>query len=315
MPTITFIDAFRKSVEVIEETNSFLRAVCPLCKGTSLKMNLSESHEYYGAYKCWSNNCPNEELRLALDLPKSTISNNDPFRPSNVFGKSSVFAPSKLLRSATTYYPDSFAGKEFLTLRNYVPTPKVKIVSGNSLFEKSMYQYSPYLRVLRIDKQGSEKKIYIQNWTPEDGWIPGTGDHIWPVFGMNQVLLSSNNYITSDSVVFVEGEKCAEYLRSKGCAAFTFMSGAFYGDLMFKSILVFRYFFPRISNIIFIKDCDQAGTLKETYVREGFSKQGLGYASLNLEDVFPDLELKDSKKDVVDLPWKPIREAIRGFQS
>ena len=301
-----FLDSFRHAAEVLEETSSFLRCRCPICGGESLKMNINPKHVRYQAYMCWSNKCSTEEIRTTLGIEKTKYIYS-PFRQQNNI---KVFTP----KEKPAYFEDNFEGSSFLRIRDYKPASSVRVKTGRTYSTKTVYSYNPYLRVLRLDKVNQDKRIYIQNWDYDRGWLSGTGDRIWPVYNSKGVILSAVNMSTADSVVFVEGEKCADYLRARGCAAFTFMASAFFGANMLNSLVVFKYFFPTIKNVLFIPDIDDAGLIKEGYVREGINKSGLGYTNLDLQKVFPYKDLKGTGADVCDLPWEPIKNAIKEKQ-
>jgi len=309
---MSFIDSFRSKADVLEETSSFIRCTCPVCNDSSLKMNTTQGSNYYGAYRCWTNNCSNSEIRNRLGLIRDN--QNDPFRPSLVFSSPKIIKP---IDEDTINYPDSFEGKTFLKLSDYKPAKKTIIKSGKVVQTKTVYTYSPYLRVLRLDKVGEKKKVYIQNWDVDRGWLSGTGDRVWPCYGQMSVLESCNNWLEADSVFFVEGEKCCEFLRRRGYAAFTFMAGGFHGEPLKNALTIFRYFFPHIKNILYVCDSDTAGVLKEKYIRSGVANK-LGYSSIYLPDILgKDLEgtgfdLADMNKEQLQIFSKEVKRHVNG---
>jgi hypothetical protein len=292
---MAFIDNLLDSVEVVERRNSYLKAVCPTCKNESLKINISPSSVGYGAYKCWSAGCDPADIRKALNL--NYVESTLDLSPSSIFKKSDIFRPSKSLKVDLVNNPNNFNGSQLgLIDPSLYQYRQTKVVLGSQVIKRTVYSYNPYLRILRIDRSPTKKDIYIQSWDSDAGWIAGTGDKIWPTFGINQKLL---NHKEADSVVFVEGEKAAHFLQKQGIATFTFASHCFYGSPKDSAVTIFRYFFPQIRNIIYIPDLDEAGSSKEAQVRDAFQKVGMGYSDLRLDQLFgfdP-----NSSMDVADL--------------
>ena len=284
---MSLVTQFLSTATILQQSDTYASAECPVCKGTSLKMNIAKESEWYGAYKCWSNNCPTRDIREALGI-KAAPKVKSPFDKSDVFSPSQAFTSTyPLIKSAPP--PNNFLGTNFLRLEGYQGNhKKTHLRTGGRVSTKTTYQYTPYLRVSRIDIPGQEKQIYIQSWDgPENGWLPGKGDKPWPLYGNSlEVISKCVNLRLADSVIIVEGEKACEWLRARGYAAFTFPAFAFHGSKAFSALLGFKHRFPNISNVLYIPDCDHAGALKEKYVRETCSDALLRFRDYRLDSLF-----------------------------
>jgi hypothetical protein len=290
---VDFVDEFISKVEIVElREGVWVKAICPVCHTNSLKMNLNAHTGQRGKYKCWEKNCSCEDIRKELGIQKRT---RDVFSPSDIFKKTdrSQYGSRIVLDKP----PQPFTGKELRRCKPGSEPLSIKLLQGSSQTRKTFYLYNQYLRVLRFDHPNQPKKVYIQNWDSGEGWVPGVGDRIWPVFCPDVEIL---NPTTADTVIFVEGEKAAWWLTRKGIVAHSLASHCYYGSARDSALTVFRYHNPEIKNVFYIADCDEAGRAKETIFKQGMGLADLGYQALSLNSIFPELG-EFSKKDVADL--------------
>jgi hypothetical protein len=63
-PTFNILDHI-ENLQIVKTTTTEYICICPICGDDNLKINLGR-HDRHGAYKCWSNQCPSEEIRNAI---------------------------------------------------------------------------------------------------------------------------------------------------------------------------------------------------------------------------------------------------------
>lgn len=311
---MTIADLILEKAPLIEKTNTFARVQCPVCKGSSLKINLSEGHSSYGAYRCWGNYCSPAKIRSELGIlgeqkQFDSFSRPSPFARSNAFRQ-------KTLISETSTIENSFAGTSFVKLTGY-PVNRLSVslrVGGKSL-KKTTFLYTPYCRVTRLDRGEGDKQVFLQHWVDaETGWLAGTGDYLWPVYGStNQFRTYCQNLNTADAAIFVEGEKAAEWLRAYGYAAFTLPVFAFQGDPAKAALEIFKIFFPQVKNILYIPDEDAPGLSKEKCIRLNCDQAGLRYRDFRLNTLFKDCA--GTGFDVADLAGDQVQMFFEKVES
>ena len=191
-----YLDQF----SVIKTTRTNIICKCPVCLDDNLKINKNN-----GAYKCWSQYCDPKEIRGKLNL-------------SSVFGRKhkviSPFARVKHLKALEVDLPSEIQIQRAeklsvakATAYNYLGYPALLTV----------YKYSPNQEVMRIEYKEAEKRIkkFFFKVTKSDGteeFIKGSEP--WQWYGEEDLQPQSGN-----AVIVVEGEKCADYLRSRNFVA------------------------------------------------------------------------------------------------
>jgi Protein of unknown function (DUF3987) len=63
-PTFNILD-HKDALKVVRETTTELHCICPICDDDNLKINVGR-YGKHGAYKCWSNQCPSEDIRNVI---------------------------------------------------------------------------------------------------------------------------------------------------------------------------------------------------------------------------------------------------------
>jgi putative DNA primase/helicase len=229
-------------LQIVRETPTHLTCVCPVCGDVNFK--IKKTGKAKGAYKCWSNECLPSEVKDRLGF--KSIYHSKPKRPPlRIIPQEIPFRGTTLALTDSVNYPTIY--------------PKIKKFSGGSVAEERLYPYSSTQRVLRIDNITTQTKyVYIQYQDEDFTWVSGSGSSRWPVY-THGIDMTNTEY---DTVVFVEGEKTAEFCKERGLAAFTLMSSCFHGEELDKTLMFFFLRNPHIQNIIFIPDEDEPGFTK-----------------------------------------------------
>lgn len=247
-------------LEVVTEKSSFIKCVCPVCSQPSLKISLS-SHAY-GAYRCYDNECSTEDIRSAIGLVKTKNYYLSPYKPDL---KLSVYDSKKLVQDIEKAKPLELEQdwKNYDVIKvpeNYQPLEsRTKSFFDGSKKKITIYPYSDVTRVYRLDYEnsGNKKEVYLQYMDLKTGnWELGLGDYLWPVY-------SRGLEFDGDTLLVVEGEKTAEYVKSElGVAAVTLATPYFQMEKMKKALYVFFRKNPTIQNLIYVPDHDDPGWLK-----------------------------------------------------
>jgi len=267
---------YLEKMEIVRETPTHLTCVCPVCGDDNLK--IKKTSPYKHAYKCWSNYCSNEDIKKALGvrnlIPSTTKRVLPRIKPPQV----------------------TFNGKDIVVINNYQPLPKkIKKFGGGYTVEEIIYPYSQTQRVLRIDNITTKTKyIYIQYLDEDFTWLSGAGSSFWFVYdyGIGEALANTQ----FDTVLFVEGEKTAEFCKERGLAAITVMSGNFH-DSLNKTVMLFKATYPHIRNVIYVPDADEPGLKKAQHVQECCWFNNIGCKIIGMSSVvaepFEGMDLAD----------------------
>ena len=264
------------SLNILKETSTHLTCYCPVCGDDNFKINTIGKHK--GAYKCWSSNCNSREIRESLGYKDSS------FRMPKI--ETIKFKPQEV----------AFNGTSLFTVSDYSPIePSVRSYIGDYITETREYPYSSTQRVLRIDNVTNKTKyVYIQYLNHDFAWVEGSGPHFWPVYSRGL-----NLHQDSDTLLFVEGEKAAEFCKERGLAAITVCASNFYSKLS-RNLLSLIAEYPNIKNILYVPDHDKAGYSKAKSVQNNCWIVGLGCKILPMTDivtdVFDGMDLADCTK-------------------
>lgn len=143
----------------------------------------------------------------------------------------------------------------------------------------TIYPYSDAQRVYRLDGANG-KEIYLQHRNREQIWEAGIGDASWPLYTRG---LSKD--IAGDTVLFAEGEKVVEHLKSQGFACVTAASHCFNQDSLYKSIYLFSRTFRQIKHAIIIPDDDTPGLHKAEIVSLVMSHFNVGNKIVSMQEI------------------------------
>ena len=273
-------------LEVIKETETHLTCVCPICGDDNFK--IKKTGKYKGAYKCWSNECSSEQIREKLGFT-SIYNYSQPKRP--------------IIR--VTPKETSFTGTSLALVKDYSPIqPKIKKFSGGAVAQERIYPYSADQRVLRIDNVTSGNKfIYIQYENDSFDWVSGAGDKSWPVYtrGLEEILKNPNY----DTLLFVEGEKTAEFCKENGVAALTLMSSCFHGSELDKTLMLFFLRHPHITNVVFVPDEDKPGFKKAENFQISCWRHSVGCKVIKMSEI---VASPDEGMDLADLSQEEFKK-------
>lgn len=267
-------------LEVVEEKPTYIICKCPNCSTDKLK--ISKRSQCLGAYKCWSG-CSTEEVRSAMSLNKSKNAHLSPYR--KVVTRS-VYSTNLKIEQASQVNFDLNTSELIKVPKNYAPIEQTikKFVSSQKTV--TIYPYSDHQRVYRLDSS-SGKEIYLQHKSHEDVWEAGTGDKDWPVYvrGLDFTL-------PGNTVLFVEGEKVAEYVKSElGLAAITVASHVFSKEFLYRT---FYLFFKKVNkklNVVIVPDDDTPGYKKASLVSQMLNYLKIPNNTVSISDVASSLNL------------------------
>jgi hypothetical protein len=79
-----------------------------------------------------------------------------------------------------------------------------------------------------------------------------------------------------DTVLWVEGEKTAEFVKAQGLAAITSSTLTYNPERLPTAVILFKKQFPYITNCIIIPDCDSPGWSKANLTQEALGEHGIG---------------------------------------
>jgi hypothetical protein len=267
-------------LEVIEEKSTYIICKCPNCAADRLK--ISKRPQCLGAYKCWSG-CSTEEVKTAMNLGKDKNYYLSPYR--KIASRSAYSTNLKIEQAKQVNFtpnisqvikvPENFSKLE-QTVKRFISSQKTITI----------YPYSDHQRVYRLDST-SGKEIYLQHKTHEDVWEAGTGDKDWPVYarGLDFAL-------DGDTVLFVEGEKVAEFVKAElGLAAITVASHVFSKEFLYRSFYLFFKKAPKKLNVLIVPDDDAPGYKKATLVSQMLNYLKIPNYVTNLVDIASTLNL------------------------
>lgn len=244
-------------LDVIEEKPTYIICKCPNCAADRLK--ISKRPQCLGAYKCWTG-CSTEEVRSAMNLNKTKNAYLSPYR--KVITRS-VYSANLKIEQASQVRFELNTDEIIKVPENYTPIEQTVKKFISSQKTATIYPYSEHQRVYRLDSS-SGKEIYLQHKSHEDVWEAGTGDKDWPVYvrGLDFTL-------PGNTILFVEGEKVAEYVKSElGLAAVTVASHVFSKEFLYRT---FYLFFKKVNkklNVVIVPDDDAPGYKKATLVNQ-----------------------------------------------
>lgn len=250
-------------LDFLRETNTQLTCACPAC---GAKLQISKRK---GAYFCVAG-CSSHDVRSSMGLPFST----------DFSRRNSYFIPPKPIP---------------LPRRINLHRCNVKYELQTSTFFhrgeqteafKTIYEYSPIHRVIRVDFAESGDKSFYFMVCKNGQWTVQFEDD-FPLLHQN-LITEKDKFIT-----LVEGEKCSVKLVEHGLLAVTPAPFAWSEE---KLQLLFKGIYYDIEGILCIPDNDEVGLKKAVRVQNAAWRCGLPCRILNLEDYYV-----KSGDDVVDL--------------
>ncbi|MCT7981544.1 AAA family ATPase [Laspinema olomoucense] len=212
--------------------------ICPVCGGN----DLSVSSKNGIIFTCYTNDCSRAEIIKAI-APEKYGKKDPDYTPTKA--RRSISKPTK---------PAPLPESGTLATLPKIPLKSLrKQVPGGYL---TTYQYSETHWVERTDYDDGRKKLFIPHHTDSNGnTIPKKGDDSWPAYKEGEAIA----YGQGKWVLWVEGEKCTDAVRSLGFVGITFTGGAKATEQ--ESALI-RLKNAGIAGIAIIPDNDDAGTKK-----------------------------------------------------
>lgn len=266
------LDNTKDRLSKVQESSSVFIAVCPVCKGNKLKINL-----HTGAYSCYSNYCFSKDTynykynKYLLYKQLEVDSNNiDRFKYTSTVKE---YIEPKLITNE-------------LKLATVIKQPKY--TKQNNI---TTYYYDNYHRVIRTDLDN--KKTFLPQYydLEQYQWINGK-DGLWKAFKPIKYSLGT--------ILALEGEGNVLACCSLGIASFTFRT---YTpdeiDYALKDV--------KCNNVITIADNDLIGIKKAKLVQERCWKLSIACDVIETKELwlFADIT-KDciggsDLKDIIDL--------------
>lgn len=252
---------YADQLEFVKETNTQLTCRCPVCF-SKLQINKRNS-----AYMCVSD-CDPKDIRRNMDIPTSVH-----YQPRIYVPPKPIILPRKIdLHTCDIVYnleTQSFFHKRI-----------------NKQAHKTVYQYSDIYRIVRLDIEDDNEKMFYPNKLVDGKWdIIADENH--PFFNEDKIK-QKNKFIT-----LVEGEKCAVALSEQGILAITPPPFGWSEDRLQKA---FERIFYDVDGVLVIPDNDAVGLTKAVRVQNACWRTGLPCRILNLEDYY-----RVEKEDVADL--------------
>lgn len=249
-------------LEFLRETNTQITCACPSC---GAKLQISKRK---GAYFCVAG-CESHDVRNAMDLPFSNHSR----RNTLFIAPKPIPLPRRinLHRVSINYTLETSTFFHRKTQQNA---------------QKTIYEYSPNHRVIRVDFAESGDKSFYFMVRKNDEWTVQFEDD-FPLLHQN-LIIEKNKFIT-----LVEGEKCAVELVRHGLLAVTPAPFAWSEERLQRH---FNDVYYDVEGILCIPDNDEIGLKKAVRVQSAAWRCGLPCRILNLEEYYV-----QSGDDVVDL--------------
>lgn len=265
-------------LEVVRETASSIRAICPVCGGNNLEIQKTGNKS--GRYACYSGGCTTEQIRNTIAPLKKDDGRGSGRREKRLRIVDERIIPVELPQNI-----------EIIPVPGL--TPISSITKGNK--QETIYHYSDSQWVLRsdfYDENGTRTHKTTKPWHIEDGKnINSKGDRQWPVYRLSEIQeLGRDKWVCG-----FEGEKCVESARSMGILSTTWMGSAWNIDDLsngMNSLLD-----AGVKGLIYFPDNDEPGLKKAALVGKAAAKQGICILIVHLWDIW---EQCYPKSDIAD---------------
>lgn len=253
----------------IEKHPTWILATCPICKG-KLKINTTTSK--YGAYCCYTNSChslhPNPIRNLFYK--RTSFNQKSPFHSST---------PIKRLVDLVKPININTEPTSFLTKEKF--TPPVQVREEGKTF--TYFDYEDF-QVVRLDRKlsdGSRKKYLYPEYVDKDTEevVQGTPETF------TKLPVYKSQYV-QESILFLEGEKCATIGQKLGLASITFPTFVFSDRYLDR--FIYKLTSLGVKNVLFLIDNDQVGVNKGVEVCKYFWKYRIPANYFNLTNIFTD---------------------------
>jgi len=257
---------YADQLEFVKETNTQLTCRCPVCFS---KLQISKRNS---AYFCVSD-CDPVDIRRNMDLPTTNR-----YQPKIYVPPKSIPLPRKIdLHTCDIVY--NLETQSFFH-------PRLQKQA-----HKTIYQYGEIYRIVRLDIEDDDEKMFYPNKLVDGKWgVEACDKH--PFFNENAIT-QKNKFVT-----LVEGEKCAVALSEQGILAITPPPFGWSED---RLKVAFDRIYYDIEGVLVIPDNDAVGLTKAVRVQNACWRSGLPCRILNLEDYY-----RVEKEDIADLIQRGI---------
>jgi len=256
------LELFDKHLELVQEHDTWLEYICPICKHSGLKIKKENSH--YKNFKC---NCDTRKISSYILSKSGEKIERKPREPP-------VFVPEipNVLGVKLSLIENSLS----LSVLESEYNPQAKIY----------YPYSETQRTIRINKiKSTGKKIIFPQVLSTGGWVNGIGDNLFPIytdrFNVKRiqdefVLREKRQCLIGELIIVVEGEKCVQYLQSQGIEAMSFLNVYTASMEKLKLVLgVSESLIPNLKQVLYIPDLDIPGLKKAVTIQQAFWSLGV----------------------------------------
>lgn len=265
-------------LEVVRETASTIRAICPVCGGNNLEIQKTGNKS--GRYACYSGGCTTEQIRNTIAPLKKDDGRGSGRREKRLRIVDERIIPVELPQDI-----------EIIPVPGLAPISSV--TKGNK--KETIYHYSDSQWVLRsdfYDENGVRTHKTTKPWHIEDGKnINSKGDRQWTVYRLSEIQeLGRDKWVCG-----FEGEKCVESARSMGILSTTWMGSAWNIDDLsngMNSLLD-----AGVKGLIYFPDNDDPGLKKAALIKKAAAKQGICTLIVHLWDIW---EQCPEKSDIAD---------------
>ena len=266
-----------EKLEVVRESTSTIRAICPVCGGNNLEIQKTGNKS--GRYACYSGGCSTEQIRNTI-APLINDGRGSGRREKRLKIVDERIIPVELPQNI-----------EIIPVPGLTPISSVN--KGNK--QETIYHYSDYQWVLRsdfYDENGTRTHKTTKPLHIEDGKnINSKGDRKWPIYHLSEIQeLGHDKWIMG-----FEGEKCVESARTMGMLSTTWMGSAWGMDDLcdgMRSLLD-----AGVKGFIYFPDNDEPGLKKAALIRKAAAKTGIPALIVHLWDIW---EQCPEKADIAD---------------
>ena len=291
----------RDKLIIIKETASELICECPGCGGHSLK--IAKSGTKAGAYKCWSNECKEKDIRDAIAPLPSRQARQIPKKPVVKKPQAKPAAIPTGLRLAQLPAPATDS-----------PQPQLDFDRQLGEILKTTYVYSltPVGQlsrwVVRTDwvdpskPKGRDKKFCQWHQGAFGQPVPKKGDQPWDAYRIDEAIAAVQREAAPGlavALILGEGEKVVEALRKIGLVTIT-LQGSSWGEADLKRLTdTLNARCPGVT-VVMVRDNDAAGEKKAAKVQAACNSAVIPCLIIDPLAILPDLP-EGEGRDVADI--------------
>jgi len=281
------------NIEIIKNNSTWIEAKCPVCNG---RLKISKNPSKYGAYACYTEECHSKSNNL---IRKKL------YKPFSPFNRSNIYTKPELKRKITHILvkrleldfniDKSIDYTSFLTNISFLE-PIEKVYNNRYVYKKeTYYNYNSFLIVrndILLKKSNERSKYFYPIYYKDNNIVKGLPDMITlPIY--------RKDYI-QESVIFVEGEKCATILQSLGIASITLAHFTYTERYLDRYIN--NLYLSGVRNVIYLMDNDEVGLHKAKLVTNFLAKNSIKSRYINIVDIEAYKQYTEIKRfDVYDL--------------